>query len=157
MTPKAHCISVYLICKKKYLLLHRSAAYLKGTWQMVSGGIEPGETAYEAALRELKEETGTVPDRFYSADTVETFYMKSLDKIAFVPVFVAFIDKKPEIKMAEHEHDDFSWFSFEKAKAKLLFSEQKRVITHIHQNFVLQEPCDFHLICKQLSPKGKSF
>ncbi|HBD83024.1 MAG TPA: NUDIX hydrolase, partial [Dehalococcoidia bacterium] len=44
------------------------------TWQEISGLIEPRETAWEAALREIKEETGLTPYRFYSADFVERFY-----------------------------------------------------------------------------------
>lgn len=32
-------------------------------WQMPQGGIDPGETPREAALRELAEETGIAPDR----------------------------------------------------------------------------------------------
>jgi putative (di)nucleoside polyphosphate hydrolase len=31
-------------------------------WQMPQGGIDPGETPREAALRELREETGIVPE-----------------------------------------------------------------------------------------------
>ncbi|MEI6531409.1 MAG: NUDIX domain-containing protein [Chlamydiota bacterium] len=144
MYPKSHCISVYLICKGEYLLLRRKAEYLKGTWQMVTGGINEGEKAYTAALRELEEETGVIPDSFYSGDAVETFYMKVIDKIAFVPVFVAFIKEKPLIKLTEH--DAFLWLSFEEAHKKLLFAEQKRVITHIQEAFVLQQPSSFHLI-----------
>jgi len=33
-----------------------------GFWQMPQGGIDPGEVAEEAALRELQEETGIGPD-----------------------------------------------------------------------------------------------
>jgi putative (di)nucleoside polyphosphate hydrolase len=32
-------------------------------WQMPQGGIDPGEDALEAALRELREETGVQPDK----------------------------------------------------------------------------------------------
>lgn len=32
-------------------------------WQMPQGGIEPGESARAAALRELEEETGVAPER----------------------------------------------------------------------------------------------
>ena len=48
---------------------------------MVSGGIHPEEKAWEAAIREVKEETGLTPERLYSADAVETFYMKSLESV----------------------------------------------------------------------------
>lgn len=39
------------------LLLHRSPKQ-GGYWHVVAGGVEPGETAVEAAERELLEETG---------------------------------------------------------------------------------------------------
>lgn len=38
-------------------MAHRTDARQKG-WQMPQGGIDAGEDTYEAALRELKEETG---------------------------------------------------------------------------------------------------
>ena len=58
----------------RYLVVRRSTPYLKGSWQMVSGRVEPGETGWEADLREIEEETGLVPDRFYSAELIEQFY-----------------------------------------------------------------------------------
>ena len=40
------------------LQIKRARDPLKDTWQPVMGHIEPGETAVQAALRELREETG---------------------------------------------------------------------------------------------------
>jgi ADP-ribose pyrophosphatase YjhB (NUDIX family) len=40
------------------LLIERGKGALKGLWSLPGGHIEPGETAYSAALRELREETG---------------------------------------------------------------------------------------------------
>lgn len=148
------CIGAYIICASptpRYLLLHRCSPFLKGTWQMVTGGIEEGEMAYEAAVREIKEETGITPDQFYSADAVETFYMKMNDKVAFVPVFVAFVDEIKPVQLSPHEHDAYEWLPFEEARARLVFAEQKRVITHIHENFILKTPHPVNLIdLKQL-------
>jgi len=130
-------------------MLHKKmaeAGNIQGTWQMVSGGIEKGEKAYEAAIREVLEETGLTPDRFYSADAIETYYMKSIDKVTFAPVFVAFVDKKKPIKLSPMEHDDFEWVSFEEAVDRLVFAEQKRIITHIHDNFIKKEPHSVNFI-----------
>src|SRR5205823_10235087 len=38
--------------------------FMGATWQTVRGCAETGETAWQAALRELKEETDLVPDEF---------------------------------------------------------------------------------------------
>ncbi len=43
------------------LLVHRTPEQ-GGYWHVVAGGVEPGETAVEAAVRELREETGLVAD-----------------------------------------------------------------------------------------------
>lgn len=137
------CISAYVIRKTEddayYLLIRRCGTYLPGTWQMVSGGIEPGETASAAALREIQEETGLIPSSFYTADAVETFYMESQDRIALVPVFVAFVEEE-SVRLSPKEHDAYEWLSFEEARDRLIWTEQKRVITHIHHTFVLSQP-----------------
>lgn len=146
----AQCISAYVIHTHPkgcdYLLVRRCGHYLRGTWQMISGGVQEGEKAYEAALREIREETGIIPDRLYSADAVETFYMKSLDKITFVPVFVCFVDKKKEVILSDSEHDAYEWLSYDQATERLIFSEQRRIIRHIHENFFLKAPLDINLI-----------
>lgn len=40
------------------LLVQRARAPFRGLWTVPGGSVEPGEGAREAALRELKEETG---------------------------------------------------------------------------------------------------
>lgn len=148
-----HCISAHIVHFQNniphYLLIHRAGEYLKGTWQMVTGGIEEGEKAWEAALREIEEETGIIPDSFYSADAVEMFYMKSSDQIAFSVSFVAFIDNIQPVLLSPREHDAYEWLPFEKGVERLVWSEQKRVMAHIHQNFVLKKPDPIHLCEKR--------
>jgi 8-oxo-dGTP pyrophosphatase MutT (NUDIX family) len=52
------------------LLLHRSPEQ-GGYWHVVAGGVEPGETAVEAAQRELREETGLVAELTSGIDVTE--------------------------------------------------------------------------------------
>ncbi len=123
-----------------YLLLRRSCADMYGCWQMVTGGVEDGEKAWEGALREIHEETGLSPDRFYTADTVETFYFKTTDTVVFAPVFVGFVKCLKPIQLCPREHDAFAWLPYDQAMARLSFPEQKRVLEHVHHHFVLRQP-----------------
>lgn len=155
----AFCISAHVVRldakEPLYLLIRRCCAYLNGTWQMVTGGIEAGEKAWQAALREIHEETGLVPQRFYSADAVETFYMVDRDKIAIVPVFVAFVDNTEEVQLSPEEHDVYEWLPYEEAIEKLVWAEQRRILTQIHQNFVLKQPNPIHAIsCEAVNKLG---
>ena len=115
------CVSVYVVHEGKYLLLRRCGSYLFGTWQMVSGKVESGETAMEAALREVREETGLAVQKLYSADAVETFYMKASNRMTFVPVFVGFVESR-SVQLSPKEHDAYEWLLFEQARERLVFS-----------------------------------
>ncbi|MFA5393449.1 MAG: NUDIX domain-containing protein [Candidatus Ratteibacteria bacterium] len=146
-TPiKSFSITAY-ICRiengrGKYLLLKRCTSYLEGTWQMVSGRLEKGEKAWEAALREIREETGLIPDRLYSTGEVEVFYEVNQNCINIVPVFVAFIDSDQEVKISA-EHSDYNWTTVDEASKRLGFEQQKRMTKKIEDIFVCQKPNEF--------------
>ena len=58
----------------RFLLLKRNKDKLyEHLWQGVAGKIEGNETASEAAIRELREETGLEPVRIFVADYVSRF------------------------------------------------------------------------------------
>jgi 8-oxo-dGTP pyrophosphatase MutT (NUDIX family) len=51
---------IYSITTKRYLFLLRNQKRHAGSWGLVGGGVEPGETAIEALHRELIEEINLV-------------------------------------------------------------------------------------------------
>ena len=58
-----------------FLVLKRAKTKMyEHIWQGVAGKIEDGETSWEAATRELKEETGLAPLKIFVADHVSKFY-----------------------------------------------------------------------------------
>ncbi len=58
---------------REVLVVHRSPA--QGSyWHVVAGGVEPGESALEAARRELLEETGLVAEPEEGVDVTEYVY-----------------------------------------------------------------------------------
>jgi len=106
---------------------------------MVSGRIEHGEKGWEAALREIKEETGLTPDRFYSANTLEAFYEVNQNCINLIPVFVGFIDTGKEVQLS-HEHSEYKWITADEAKDYLVFSHQEDMLRTIERLFVRSKP-----------------
>ncbi len=62
----------------KYLILKRAKTKMyEHLWQGVAGKIEKGEQAWEAAIRELKEETNLDPKMLFVADHISKFYEKT--------------------------------------------------------------------------------
>lgn len=115
---------------------------LDNFWLHVAGKIEDGETAWQAALRELKEETGLVPQDFYTSNYCEQFYSASNDRLVILPMFVAFVDKKAQILLNE-EHSEYKWFSLDEARKAVPFNNQKECLRVVEQNFILAAPPEF--------------
>jgi dATP pyrophosphohydrolase len=142
---KSFVVSVY-VCRKargrgRYLILKRKSRYMFGLWQQISGKIRKGEKAWEAALREIQEETGIVPESLYSVDIVESFYEVNQNCVNIIPVFVAFVSGNPEIKLSR-EHSEFKWITAREADRFLTFPQQKSSILIIEREFVKNKPPD---------------
>jgi dihydroneopterin triphosphate diphosphatase len=110
-------------------------------WSQIAGGIELGEKAWEAALREIKEETGIVPEQLYSADTCEQFYELEKDSIWIAPVFVAFAKPNSNVVL-NHEHSEYKWVSFKEAISMVPFPGQKAILKYINDEFVKKHPVE---------------
>lgn len=112
------------------LVLRRSTAgRCPGSWEVVHGGIEAGETPREAALRELSEETALRPERFYNLSRTESFYRHATDEIGLVPVFAAFAGDQPVRLSAEH--DAAEWLSIPAAQGRLAWPRERRALDDI--------------------------
>ena len=101
------------------LAVHRSpdnGAY----WHSVAGGVEEGETYAEAAVRELREETGL-------DTTVEplerTFAYNGIRVESFVAVAPA--GWEPTL---DWEHDDYRWCSPNEAATLLYWPEPREIV-----------------------------
>lgn len=130
----------------KCLLLRRCGKFLAGNWQMVAGKVNEGESAKVGALRELFEETGLRPDRFYTADFLESFYLEKFDIICHSPVFVSFIDQEQKVVLSPHEHDQYKWLDIPQAISILEFSGQRSALLHIEEQFIKKSPNERFLL-----------
>ena len=139
MSVEIRCYGISAIVMRRTgagnrVLMLRRATTLAGEWCQVAGKIEAGETAWQAAVREIREETHLIPARLYSAETLEQFYEIDNDAIWVAPVFVAFVDAAQEVRLNE-EHSEYRWVPFRKAISMVPFPGQKRVLRHVRRVF----------------------
>ncbi len=96
---------------------------------MVGGKIGPGEAAWQAALRELKEETGLSPSRLFALPFVSRFYEPEHDRLNDIPVFLALLNAPGapcSVDIAlDGEHDHHLWLAAPDAKRRLAWPGQR--------------------------------
>ena len=110
----------------EYLALKRSddEDIYPGIWQVVTGMIEPAESAQEAALRELHEEVGLRPREFYCLPYITSFYSIRRNQVQHVPVFGAIVDEDAEVVLSD-EHSVYKWVSYDEIVGLLPFPSHK--------------------------------
>jgi dATP pyrophosphohydrolase len=119
----------------EYLILHRSprqGAY----WHSVAGGVEEGETYAEAAVRELREETGldAAPIDLcrpydYPLDDPEHREKRGSASI-HVECFLVEAPAGWEPRL-DWEHDDYRWCGVDEAVALLFFPEPRELLQNV--------------------------
>ena len=113
--------------KVQFLLLKRAGTKIyEHLWQGVAGKIESGESASQAALRELDEETGLKPNKMFIVDHVSKFYEQKDDRINLVPVFGIEVNTR-EVVLSD-EHSEFKWVTINEALDLLVWTGQKQAI-----------------------------
>jgi len=123
--------------RPEFLLVRRAPgeSLYPGLWQFVTGRVEAGEKAFTAALRELKEETGAVPVRFWVVPAVNSFYDPREDRITLVPIFAAQIEPSFEVRLSA-EHVEYEWAAYDGAARRLVWPGQRNCL-EILQRYIL--------------------
>ncbi len=149
MKPRYDMVQCYVVRpvaqSHELLQLRRSPQdFMGGTWQTIYGKIEPGETAWKAALRELREETSLTPLEFYQLDSVNTFYLAADDAIWHVPGFCAVVDPCVPVRLNE-EHDAFRWLPRDQFPAHVLWPGERAALAELYREILDSGPAKPHL------------
>lgn len=123
---------------RRYLLLQHENG---GHWSFPKGHLEKGETAREAAIRELFEETGLAVGPFVNGFRREINYSYSREgkKVAkSVVYFLAFVSRDLEVKLSP-EHLEFIWLPYREACKKLTYGNDRRLLDLAEEE--LKEGC----------------
>ena len=115
--------------RMEILLLQRSAdqRLYPGLWQLVSGKIRAGETASDAARREVAEETGLRPGSMWTIPQVNAFYSAATDTVQLTPLFAA--EVMPDaFATLSNEHQAFRWATVDDARRTLVWPANRRLL-----------------------------
>lgn len=142
------CTGVAVVLLKKIdqeyrvLLLKRSTKVLRDAWCYIGGGIEQGEKAWEAALREVKEETGMTKVSLYISNKFDQFYSFAEDYIYVAPVFVGYVAEEEDVRLND-EHSEYKWLSFPEAMEQVTLPGNDEVLKFIEKHFAQRKPTEW--------------
>ncbi|MEE2721809.1 MAG: NUDIX hydrolase [Pseudomonadota bacterium] len=129
--PDKPVCGVGVVCLKddQVLLVKRAKPPITWQWSIPGGGQELGETTREAALRELKEETGVDAELIGLIDVIDTVREDEEGRIQFHYTLVDFaaIWRSGE-PVADDDVSDAQWVLLSDLEDKGLWSETIRVI-----------------------------
>ncbi len=122
--------------KPLFLILKRAEndRLYPGIWQIVTGMIEAGERATHAALREVREETGLNPQRFWRLPIVNSFYDPAGDTLHLCSNFAVLVEENAEPLLSK-EHQTSEWCSLDRALALLPWTGQRNAVQTVFERF----------------------
>jgi 8-oxo-dGTP pyrophosphatase MutT (NUDIX family) len=119
------------------LLMGRRAdeKYMGGTWQLISGGLEPNEIAWRGALREMQEETGLMPREFYRLSTLTSFYRPDNDSLNTAPMFCAIVGEDDPVAV-NSEHTSLEWVDLNEAESRLMWPSDRQALQEVRSEIL---------------------
>jgi dATP pyrophosphohydrolase len=111
--------------RAQFLALKRSAGRnLAGIWQPVTGKIERPESPFEAARREVFEETGLEPRRWWRLEQT-TFYLDARGRdLVALPLLAAEVGPREKVALSR-EHSQWRFVSAAEAARLFLWDSQR--------------------------------
>lgn len=122
----------------RFLLMKRATRSFFGEWASVEGGLEPGEDAARAAVRELREETGLAAERLYRLAAAPRRVAGERGPVS-LHVFVGFAPRGARVTLNE-EHSEYAWLTLRRAIRQLSLPAPRQALREAYVRFVLEAP-----------------
>src|SRR5438045_522053 len=104
-------IEVYLFRRRarrvEFLCLRRARGLLPGVWQPVTGGLRRREGVLAGAAREVREETGLSPRRWWALEGVGIYFDARAGLARVMAMFAAEVDPQDGVRLSR-EHEAFA-------------------------------------------------
>jgi dATP pyrophosphohydrolase len=98
-------------------------------WETVHGHVEAGESPEEAAVREVREETGLSVQRLYNV-IVQPFYLHKLATVELAVVFAAFVHHDHPVALGA-EHMRHEWLSPDAALERFVWPRERAALRDV--------------------------
>ena len=97
-------------------------------WGLAKGGIEPGETREEAAIREVREETGLEAE--IEADLGDTKYIYVWEDVRIRKTVHFFLMRHTggDVEDRDDEMEEIRWFPLERARKRAAYRGERDVL-----------------------------
>lgn len=124
MTP-VPAVGVVCLRGDEVLLIRRGTPPRLGEWSLPGGRIEPGERAVDAALRELREETGVEARILGLIDVVDGIFPEAGRHYVLIDYVAEWISGEP---VAGDDAAEAVFMRVDDAIAAVVWDETRRVI-----------------------------
>lgn len=114
--------------RKRVLLVHRPRY---DDWSFPKGKLDPGETIEEAALREVKEETG-LTCRIIRKLATSRYRTRHNGKLHSKVVHLFLMERTGgRIRVPKHEVDRAAWLEFDEAMKLLSYEQDRKLLASL--------------------------
>ena len=111
------------------LVAHGSLA-ISLQWTLPKGAQEEGESVEQTALREVREETGLVPELIGPLDTIDYWFVWAPERTRYHKFVHYFLMRAAGGDFADHDHEmeEAAWFAPAEARKRMSFANERRLL-----------------------------
>jgi len=152
-------VEVYLFRRRgaqaRFLILRRAPgeAY-PGIWQPVTGRIRRGERPLAAAVREVREETGLEPRRWWALESPSIYCDPATGRLRVLPLFAAQVDPAARVRLS-CEHDAYRFTPLARAAGRFLWDAQRHACEQIRRQVLRGGPLSRALDITDSMPRAR--
>jgi len=119
------CVGVVCLRGDEVLLIRRGRPPRQGEWSLPGGRIEPGERAVDAALRELREETGVEAQIIGLIDVVDGLFPEAGRHYVLIDYAARWVSGEP---VAGDDAAEAQFVALDRVASLVDWVETRRVI-----------------------------
>ena len=123
-------------------LIARTSPRQKVIWALPKGWVEPGETIPDAALREIREETGLTGRLLEPLGQIEYSFYSPEDRTRIQKTVHFFLVEFLSGDTADHDHevDEARWWPLDAALAQMTYQSERQVMEKARGRLVAPQP-----------------